>query len=470
MSRTARFAEFLRAAVAIKTKAVTEVNKYPTVIWFSNLPTGLAELRSPLLQSDWPSDDLRWLVVSRLAEPDRPLPPNLCAPWLAGVVLDEPGSPPALNSHYSAKDEDGQVIAVSPREDVVRQWAEYVTQAWQKWAKKAALCRTVKPFYQELFAARQQLRGRDDAYDLYIGIGLLDSRTDNAKRLHRHLFAFPAELILDEKSGALTVAPSADFVTLKAEVDFLSPSDRARLQPQLERLFDKFGVLGPALHDRLAVGELLTQLVHSLDGGSEYIDDLSPQDAPPGRMRASFAPALILRPKNTRSLDELLARIQADASGTDPKVAVEDMPTAWRRMMEDSRVWGGKVGTAVSKTSHAACERSYFPLPSNEEQSRIVRFAYESAGVVVQGPPGTGKSHTIANLIAHYLATGQRVLVTAQTAQALEVLRDKLPSELQKLCVSLLGDTKASDKELERNVNGILARLQEFDAASVVLR
>jgi hypothetical protein len=35
MSRTARFAQFLRAAVAIKTKTVTEVNKYPTVIWFS---------------------------------------------------------------------------------------------------------------------------------------------------------------------------------------------------------------------------------------------------------------------------------------------------------------------------------------------------------------------------------------------------------------------------------------------------
>jgi very-short-patch-repair endonuclease len=466
MSRTARFAEFLRAAVAIKTQAVTEVNKYPTVIWFSNLPTGLSEVRSPLLQSDWPREDLRWLVVSRLPEPDRPSPPDVCAPWLAGVVLDEPGSPPDLNSQYSAKDEYGQVIAVSPEDDVVHQWDRYVTQEWTKWAKKAAVCRTVKPFYQKLFAAREQLKGREDAYDLYIGIGLLDSRTDSAKRLHRHLFAFPAELMLDERSGALAVAPSADFVALKADLDFLPPSDRARLQPQLEMLSDKFGELGPALNDRLAVAELLTQLVHSLDGGSEYIDDLSPQDAPPGRMRASFAPALILRPKNTRSLDELLARIQADASGTEPKVAVEDMPTAWRRMMEDSRVWGGEVGTAVSKSREEVSERSYFPLPSNEEQSRIVRFAYESAGVVVQGPPGTGKSHTIANLISHYLATGRRVLVTAQTAQALKVLRDKLPSELQKLCVSLLGDTRTSDEELQRSVNGILARLQEFDVAS----
>ncbi len=67
-TRTARFAQFLRAAVAIKTKAVTEVNKYPTVIWFSNLPTGLDEVRSPLLSPNWPADDVRWLVVSRVWE------------------------------------------------------------------------------------------------------------------------------------------------------------------------------------------------------------------------------------------------------------------------------------------------------------------------------------------------------------------------------------------------------------------
>jgi putative protein kinase ArgK-like GTPase of G3E family len=41
----------------------------------------------------------------------------------------------------------------------------------------------------------------------------------------------------------------------------------------------------------------------------------------------------------------------------------------------------------------------------------------------VQGPPGTGKSHTIANLICHLLATGNKVLVTAQTKRALEVLK-----------------------------------------------
>ena len=112
--------------------------------------------------------------------------------------------------------------------------------------------------------------------------------------------------------------------------------------------------------------------------------------------------------------------------------------------------------------AHAHDGRVFFPLPSNDEQSRIVELAPSAPGVVVQGPPGTGKSHTIANLISHYLATGQRVLVTAQTAQALQVLRDKMPPELRQLCVSLLGDSRGSDKELRRSVETILGRQQDF--------
>lgn len=406
---------------------------------------------------------MRWLVVSRVAEPDRPPVPGACLPWLADVPLDVLAAPPALNAYCSMTNERGEIVEILPDDDTLERWERYVTREWAKWAEKASIARAVKPIYQILFTAHQQLQGRDDAYDLFVGVGLLDSRTDPAQRLHRHLFAFPAELSLDNQSGSLTLRPSAEFVNLRIETDFLPPPDRARLQPQLDELQPNFEKLGPKLSDRSAVGDLLTRLVHSLDWNTQYIDDLSPQDAPAGRARASFAPALVLRPKNARSLDELLARIQADASGPEPKVAMEATPISWRRMMEDSRVWGGEDGRGQG--NDLPDRRVYFPLPSNEEQTRIVRFANGSAGVVVQGPPGTGKSHTIANLISHYLATGQRVLVTAQSAQALEVLREKMPADLQQLCVSLLGNTRSSDKDLQRSVDCILARLQDFDRA-----
>lgn len=61
-------------------------------------------------------------------------------------------------------------------------------------------------------------------------------------------------------------------------------------------------------------------------------------------------------------------------------------------------------------------------------------------------------------------------MVTAQSAQALEVLREKMPADLQQLCVSLLGNTRSSDKDLQRSVDCILARLQDFDRGRYELR
>ena len=48
--------------------------------------------------------------------------------------------------------------------------------------------------------------------------------------------------------------------------------------------------------------------------------------------------------------------------------------------------------------------------------------------MVVQGPPGTGKTHTIANLLGHFLAEVKNVLITSQTKKALEVLKEKIPN------------------------------------------
>ena len=87
VSRTLRFVKFLREAVAIKTKKVSEVQKYPTVIWFSDLPGDLQEIRSPLTATKWPEADPHWLKVARLQEPALPDPPELvdgvaCAIWV----------------------------------------------------------------------------------------------------------------------------------------------------------------------------------------------------------------------------------------------------------------------------------------------------------------------------------------------------------------------------------------------------
>lgn len=101
-----------------------------------------------------------------------------------------------------------------------------------------------------------------------------------------------------------------------------------------------------------------------------------------------------------------------------------------------------------------------FPLPSNDEQYKIVDKTKESNIVLVQGPPGTGKSHTIANLISHYISEGKKVIVTSEKAKALEVLREKLPEEIRSLSLALLTD-KGVDKDLEYSIETVLKHQED---------
>ncbi|ADL12500.1 AAA domain-containing protein [Acetohalobium arabaticum] len=96
-----------------------------------------------------------------------------------------------------------------------------------------------------------------------------------------------------------------------------------------------------------------------------------------------------------------------------------------------------------------------FPKEANEEQIQILDCLQKSNGVIVQGPPGTGKSHTIANLISHFMAHGQRVLVTSQKDQALKVLRDMIPESLKSLCISVLQNDVNRKQKLEKAVSYI---------------
>jgi len=105
----------------------------------------------------------------------------------------------------------------------------------------------------------------------------------------------------------------------------------------------------------------------------------------------------------------------------------------------------------------------YFPKPFNDEQVRIIQLLEISDGVVVQGPPGTGKTHTIANVICHYLAEGKRVLVTSMKDPALVVLQKHLPPEIRPLAISLLTSEQDGMKQFEHAIHKIASEVQSLD-------
>ena len=111
----------------------------------------------------------------------------------------------------------------------------------------------------------------------------------------------------------------------------------------------------------------------------------------------------------------------------------------------------------------ATPEELFFPLPYNDEQVTIVQRLEQSPGVTVQGPPGTGKTHTIANIICHYLATGRRVLVTSRGEPALEVLQSKIPDEVRALTVALLTSDREGVRQFQASIEAIQHQVSQLN-------
>ena len=68
-------------------------------------------------------------------------------------------------------------------------------------------------------------------------------------------------------------------------------------------------------------------------------------------------------------------------------------------------------------------------------QASAIARARAGASYIIQGPPGTGKSQTITNLIADYVACGQRVLFVCAKRAAIDVVFHRLRQQgLDELC------------------------------------
>lgn len=99
----------------------------------------------------------------------------------------------------------------------------------------------------------------------------------------------------------------------------------------------------------------------------------------------------------------------------------------------------------------------FAPLPADSSQLAAVVASASGHHFVLDGPPGTGKSQTIANMIAHNLALGRRVLFVAEKMAALKVVYQRLEDAgLADFCLELhSGKTTGKEvlKQLERAWN-----------------
>lgn len=430
--RAHRLFSYLRDLALLRSKNVRDVDDFEQVIWLGAPPADAAV--ATVFHTD-PGDEFdTWLDAGRVELPNPPVPPEAIRGWvsLSGLrdcEIDEPG--------FATEIDD------VPNE-VVEEYLGFLEREWLPWAEEARRLAPAYEFYRELFAMSERRQRLGEVFELVVCLGQL-AWNRNGQRIRRHLITTPAEIGVDADTGRISITPSTSEGRNRLELDMLEPQDQGDLSTteEIRAVVEATDPLA-LLPD---VPRLLTRWVNMAHPSATYVESLEPI-GPSDRLSVALAPAVVLRRRGQRTTSELLNTIATHFDEHDGP-----LPQGIKRLVSTDGDEQGRVSVPRFEDPEV-----YFPLPSNDEQRQIVDRVQNQSGVLVQGPPGTGKSLTIANLICHFLAQGQKVLVTSHTERALRVLHDKLPDAIKPLCISLLGSDRESIRDLEGAVEEISAQ------------
>lgn len=418
-----------------------------------------------------PEDLLPWLV----APPTASAPPQLQHPDAQARALLALGAGPPLSGGVAVDLDDldeaqlaahgvtgvlpggvGEALRVVTEEvDAARDRLEvWAASVWAPWAQRWLEIDKGRSFYKQLFDLRARVERDRETVECLWGLGRLrwavEQEDGEAAEVDHPLLTVAVELTADSRTGRISVCPAGAPVVETGWSTGLPLADRAGFNDDRSYVQQvELDVWGDS-----ATG-LLTGLLRHIDLDGVADEDRASQGGVATLATGDWALFVRRRQPNFRGFIEDQRRLYREEGAEVPApfaALVVDEASSLGAAPDGALPGLGPMGMP---TPPEQAERVLLPLPANEEQMRIVAMARSRAGVTAQGPPGTGKSHTIANLICHYIAHGRRVLVTAQKEQALKVLIDKVPEELRQLCVPVLGADAAARERLRGTVTAI---------------
>lgn len=439
--------------------------QYPEKFWLNDIPEN--ELFENIIRPDFNSDNDFWLKVKKPKEPTKPefskLSDNLEL-WIERTTLFDEEDEPKLKESIEVK---GEIIESENLSEIVEELRNYIENKWiddlidhsvkhEAYKIEFAEYEKLNSVYKRLFRIFNKTQQFGEEYELVIGVGLLNFKENDARpKIFRHILTQRVDINFEysQKDSQIYVSPNLES-TPQIENDSIL---------DLFEQFDSQNIIDAekAVENYLKEKNIETVFDNTEDALQMFAERVSPDGSykpiieKPNTTNSkpviSFSPALLLRKRNTRSFTALYDKILENIENGETDIEIPTINDLIGIHPESDN----DIGNGENSNSNAQVEPIFFPKEYNDEQIEIIEKAKRNNKVLVQGPPGTGKSHTIANLICHLLANGKKVLITAYTKRALEVLKDKLPPEFQDLAVNLLSGDSSSVQDLQSSVNSI---------------
>jgi very-short-patch-repair endonuclease len=463
-----------------------------------------------------------WLEVERLVRKEPPSPPEAIAEWI--VIPADPARSPEIRSErivtVTAAERDaaltkgdvrvddvletpskrGEPANAPPRYDLKLRLDDHpeirkevnlwIAGAWTAWATAELPRRRTIVLYQSLYKIFQLLEvgGSESPIELMWGIGVVNWQKEG-RLVDRPLVERRVDIELDDKRGGLIrIRPTgADALFDLKPYEELGCANLMSLADLMHREIQRAGENeGVSPFIRESFEPILSQAGVRLDPEGCYAPDAATAAASSEMPQASRLTvtdkwALFARPRSQHVVLQDIDRLRRSAG--EEERSIDGLPQ--RLVTEPSRevlggVWeplstriGGSGGGGEAPSPVDDALDVFFPKPFNDDQLEIIRRLSKADGLVVQGPPGTGKTHTIANLICHAMATGQRVLVVSRGEAALAVLKEQLPEEVQPLAIAVLSNEREGLRQIEsaiREIQGVVEGTQPQNRRATITR
>ena len=337
----------------------------------------------------------------------------------------------------------GEIVDITPE---IEGKIQEELEKRELWVEKQLAIEEARNFFDTLYIKYLELNKETETLELVIGNGIVRIKEQNVyypvllKKIKIDFNAKDNILILSDPHTNESFSPNL-YTNFLNEIDDIHLENVFELEKEVKE---------KNLHplNRKETVDFFKKFIHSLTNRGFFIENGDIEDLKEyGDIFIEDNPLIFIRKKETgivKAIENITEKIEN--SGEIPAHLYELVGIAVEEENEN-----------IEKDFRE--EEILFVKDANTEQINIAKQIEKNNAVVVQGPPGTGKTHTIANLLGHFLAQGKNVLVTSQTKKALRVLKEKIPKSIQGLCISILDD---DNSDMRKSVETISEKLGNF--------
>lgn len=472
-SKIRQLYQFLKEANQLRFRPIRVLSEQPKVVRLADMPDHPAmQLFRPIRNENVQELPDTIIRVARPRLTRCPAPPISIVTWLL-PAWDDPTKVVSIAESQNVADDHGATLTVRFQDDRLRvsdfnAWSEQR----KSWVEPELAARKAMSFFEVFYDIYSAIEKDGEELELLVADGHFlwqaTSGIDGSVTVHHPILLKRVELRFDPNIPEFTVHETDRESELYGGlfVDLLDIAPAAIRNRKNELEISGYHPL--SWEDTEAFLRAFIQTVSPLKG--EYLER-PPNDGATATPRLYREMVLFLRKRNAG----IANAVDAIIDDIDHQVAFPPSLAQITGTMDEWESFG--LGDGASGGANPDGEPLGMPLSdddillakeANNEQMQIIRRLEHRGSVIVQGPPGTGKTHTIGNLIGHLLAQGKSILVTAQTAKALRVVRDKVPEMLRPLAVSVLGSDQDARRQLESSIGSITERLTSDTADSLL--